>query len=119
MIDILWEFHQQGRLTDAALRADDAAAASRDLRADVRRLERMVEGLNLANMAMWALLSERLGVSGDQLLHKIREIDASDGSLDGRYRPAAAAPTVCVQCRRPASKGRPKCIYCGALVSGV
>lgn len=119
MFDILWEMHQQGRLNDAVDRSEDASATARNLQADVRRLERMVEGLNLANMAMWSMLKEKFNVTDEQLLRRIHEIDASDGKLDGRHRPVKSAPSACVHCSRPVSKGRPTCIYCGKSVLGL
>ena len=59
---------------------------------------------------MWELLSERLGVTDEELIARIREIDFRDGKLDGRVTKGLAE---CPQCNRPNATDRSRCLYCG------
>lgn len=71
------------------------------------RMDRLV----LVCMAMWSLLKEKTGVTEEELLKRVQEIDLSDGRLDGKVR---HSPATCKSCARPMSPRHLKCIYCGA-----
>lgn len=68
----------------------------------------------LTTMAMFALMSERLGISEADLEAKIREIDLADGKLDGKVR---VETNECPSCSRPVSKRHKKCMYCGSDIN--
>jgi hypothetical protein len=65
--------------------------------------------LALVCRAVWELCSAQLGLTEDQLLEKIAEIDLRDGRADGVDK----APLTCSQCQRPVSGRHAKCMYCG------
>jgi hypothetical protein len=99
--------HQASR--DAA-RAE--GAAGRSLGA-VHTLEARLERLALITEALWTLLRERVGMTDEQLLERIREVDLSDGVLDGKVR---RGTSECPACQRVLSKRHSHCLYCGAEV---
>jgi len=72
------------------------------------RLERMV----LVSEAMWALLTERTGVTVEQLEAKVHELDMASGRPDGRR---ARSPLMhCSKCDAALDRTRTNCAFCGA-----
>jgi hypothetical protein len=93
------------RSEEALNRARDATEETRDLRAQIERLQMICEG-------MWSILKERVGATEQQLLDLIEEIDLRDGKLDGR---SSKAPVKCARCQRVVSVRTNACLYCGAM----
>jgi len=62
--------------------------------------------------AIWSLLEEQ-GMTTEQLVAKIEELDHMDGNPDGRMR---RGPVDCPQCDSKVAPGLKKCQYCGAEV---
>ncbi len=56
---------------------------------DVDRLEMQVEKLRLVSRALCEILIESTGITEEQLLSRIDEIDMRDGSRDGQMRATA------------------------------
>lgn len=75
-------------------------------------LEKRLDHLVLANMAMWSLLSQRAGVTEAELRAEMERIDLLDGVQDGRVTPT---PTLCSACGRTISARSSRCLYCGAV----
>jgi hypothetical protein len=97
----------------AAQEAADARRSARTARRSVQELERRLERTLLACEAMWSILRDKLGVTDEDLLNRINEIDLSDGQLDGKVRkPAVACPT----CRRTIARHQSRCMYCGQQI---
>jgi hypothetical protein len=109
MFDI-YDLFQDGRIAQASGEAANARSAARRADSAEQRLESEVETLKLACAAMWSLLSERCGVTGDDLADRMQQIDLRDGRLDGRITPEVAR---CDKCRRPMSARHNHCMYCG------
>lgn len=63
---------------------------------------------------MWALLEEG-GVTTDQLMAKLEELDGRDGVADGKAR---RQPVDCPGCDSKIPAGLTKCQYCGTEVPG-
>lgn len=79
--------------------------------ARVSALEARFEKLLMVCQAQWALLEETSALSEDELLDKLREIDLSDGLLDGKVR----VPVIeCGSCGRKVGQRHERCLYCGA-----
>jgi hypothetical protein len=78
---------------------------------EIELLTYQVERLALACEAMWLLLSERLGVTGEQLAQRVHDLDAGDGTIDGRHTQLARH---CPRCDAAVSADSPKCQFCGA-----
>ena len=118
---MLFDFFQDVRLwqtqSDAAnakFAADSAEATARELRGHVDRLQRQVDQLRLALMAISEIAQTLFGVTDEQVLEKMTEIDLRDGQLDGRLTSPAAN---CPECRHANSPRREVCLYCGAAMS--
>ena len=79
----------------------------------VRSLEASVDHLALACQAMWELLRGQVGVTEEQLLAKMKEVDLRDGALDGRIRPVLIK---CPACGKPSNSKNSSCMYCGAVI---
>ena len=79
----------------------------------MRSLERDHERLKLITMALWDILTDRLGVSEEELRRRILEVDRLDGREDGRLR-LREPPRNCEECGRPMLNSASACPYCGA-----
>lgn len=63
--------------------------------------------------AMWTILRDKLGVTDEELVTRVNDIDLSDGKLDGKVRKTAVS---CPKCGRTIARRFQKCIYCGQPV---
>lgn len=93
--------------------AAEAKEVARRAGSDTLALQREVDRLSMAVEALWSILKEKTGVTDDELRDRIREIDLSDGVLDGKVR---RPPRDCTACGRTIASRHVKCIYCGAEV---
>ena len=91
--------HAAAAMSEAA----DASKGARAARTDTRQLADQLERALLACEGMWTLVRDKLGLSDDELVARINEIDLSDGRLDGKVRKTAVA---CPKCSRTIS---PQC----------
>lgn len=82
----------------------------------INSLERDHERLKLITMALWDILTERLGVSEAELRQRILEMDRLDGREDGRLK-LREPPRNCRDCGRPMLRSASACPYCGAQSS--
>ena len=62
-------------------------------------------------MAMWSIISEKTGVTEEQLIERVKQIDLMDGAADGKLKRQIAK---CSACGRVMSPRHTKCLYCGA-----
>ncbi|HLP82715.1 MAG TPA: hypothetical protein VK157_00050 [Phycisphaerales bacterium] len=110
MLGFLWDLHQQNRIDEAHQRANSMQGALRERSSEVERLQQRVDALVLANLAMWTLMRDKLGVTDVELERRVQDIDLSDGQLDGKVR---VGPWTCTACQRPNAPKHVKCLYCG------
>jgi hypothetical protein len=75
----------------------------------VTALDERVDRLLMVIEAMWSLLKEN-GYTDEQLAARIKDLDESDGSADGRRQ---AAPITCRSCESKVPAGLPRCQICG------
>jgi hypothetical protein len=110
----LWDLHQELsiRAVRGAQAGDRTATEGRfaDVQHQVWRNEDRIERLLLLTDAMWELLTERLGVTEEELATKVTEIDGRSGPVDGR-RPRAARR--CGACDAAVPHDRATCLFCG------
>lgn len=107
----IWDLMQFSGIREAQRAADGARDKADGAVSSNISLEARFERLALVCQAMWELLRETTNVSEEQLLAKMREVDLSDGTLDGRR---SLTVNKCSSCHRVMSPRHTKCIYCGA-----
>jgi len=73
-----------GATADASAARVDARSAKLDVREVSDQLERTV----MVCEAMWTILRDKLGVTDEELIARVNEIDLTDGKLDGKVRKA-------------------------------
>ena len=97
----------------AASLARDAAVADGTRHTNrIEDLEERIDQLALILRGMWALLEDG-GVTAEQLMAKIEELDMADGVADGKVR---REPVDCPSCDSKVPGGMARCQYCGADV---
>jgi hypothetical protein len=69
-----------------------------------------VDRLVLIVIALFTLMKEKYGVTDEELLQKIQEVDLLDGRPDGKVHGITAK---CPQCGRFMSARHGRCLYCG------
>jgi hypothetical protein len=99
--------------TRAASLARSAAVADGTRHTNrIEDLNERVDKLLMILRAMWALMEEQ-GMTAEQLMAKIEEIDGADGEVDGQVRPEMA---VCPNCDSKVAPGLRACQLCGTEV---
>jgi len=101
--------HLHGGIVDSAKRGGEV----RRTQTDMYELEARLDRAELVCEALWTLMRDKLGVTDEQLISRINDIDLSDGKLDGKVRKAAVA---CPKCHRQVGARFAKCMYCGQPV---
>jgi hypothetical protein len=117
MLEYILGYHAGSRTaTRAASLARSAAVA--DGTAHTNRIEDLnerIDEISLILRGIWALLEEG-GVTSEQLIAKLEELDMADGVADGKVR---KGPVQCSSCDSRVAPGLAKCQFCGAeIVSG-
>ena len=97
---------------NSALRAASIPSISGVSTNDVEDLSERVDRLVLLCAAMWSILEDG-GATEDQLIARVREIDAADNVIDGQI---TARPTPCRNCETLVAPGLVACQYCGEPV---
>ena len=75
-----------------------------------REFEERIDKFVLVTMAMWSLLQEKTGVTEDDLIKRVQEIDLQDGTEDGKITKSLAK---CAGCGRTLNARHIHCLYCG------
>jgi hypothetical protein len=93
--------------------ARDEARAARSTADDARdRMDRCALFLT----ALWSLAKDKLGVTDEELMKRMHDLDLSDGRLDGKIHESAKE---CPQCHRLMAPRHARCIYCGHVREGM
>jgi hypothetical protein len=104
-----------GQKSAARAYALSRTAATTDGTTPTRRIEELDERIDKLAMivrAMWALL-EGQGLTADQLIAKLEEIDLLDGVVDDQIRPRVVD---CPSCHSKVAVGLKACQFCSAQV---
>lgn len=80
------------------------------MQAKAEALSRWAEQSLILCEAIWTLTRDKLGLTDEDLIARVNEIDAADGKLDGRVR---HEPQPCPKCNRTSPARFDKCMYCG------
>lgn len=111
----LWDIYQHKQIREAQAQADSARSQVDRMADELRRLEARSDRLALVCQALWELLRERAGLSENDLIQRMQQIDLRDGTADGRMTPV---PVECPSCHRRSNSRRDECVYCGARLPG-
>jgi hypothetical protein len=103
---------QHGR--QSARLAASAAAGMGPSLDDLLEVHERIDRLVLVLGAMWSLLEEG-GYTPEQLQTRIEEMDAADGTVDGKR---TAQIVQCRNCGAKVAAGLPACQFCGTDVPG-
>ncbi len=109
MEDQLIDFVLHRKIRHATADASQARRDARDARTSLQDLEERVGRLTLACTAMWDLLRSRFGLTDQDLLDFIQEVDLRDGQPDGKHNPRGRQ---CPGCNRVNNLRRRSCMYC-------
>lgn len=94
----------------SATSARRSATKADEVRRELRILTDRFDKLVLINMAMWSLMQERTGLSEDDLIQRVQDIDLRDGVPDGKI---TRGVRKCSNCGRAVSQRHNKCLFCG------
>lgn len=100
---------------DSMASSQASRAASRADRAErtVKMLEENLAKTLLICEALWELLSQRTGLTVQELHDKLYEIDMRDGTLDGKNQ---RKPVACPGCGRIVGPRHSVCLYCQQVI---
>jgi len=110
MLGIFWELRQQHLIRNASAEAGLAAARSARTSLRLEDLADKLDRLTLICMGMWTLIQEKTGLTEEQLIERVQELDLMDGADDDKLTPPVQS---CPRCRRPMSLEHKRCLYCG------
>ncbi len=106
----------QHTATRAANLARDAAVSDGTMHSNrIEDLRERVDAMAMIMRAMWSLMEEQ-GLTREQLIAKLDELDRLDGTVDGQMR---RGPVDCPSCDSKVAPGLTKCQYCGADIGAV
>ncbi len=78
-----------------------------------RVLKNNLERSLMISHALWEIVCFQCGLTDEDILRKISEIDLRDGVLDGKNQ---GTPTTCTGCGQRVSTRNPACPYCGHVI---
>ena len=110
---MLWEIYQQSQIRDAEATASQAQSKAENISYSLAELEQKIESLALTCQALWEIARDQSGLTDEQLMAKVAEIDTRDGAADGKMN---SGVQPCTKCGRVLSKRHMKCLYCGEQV---
>ena len=112
-MNFLWDIAQEGRIRSAEKRAQRAEEKTVDLAGGAGSVQRRLDVMTLANQALFEILRDRLGISEEEVIYRMAEIDGRDGRKDGKI---GATVVSCRRCGKKVSTARQRCMYCRELV---
>ena len=111
MFHLMYAARAGAAASQAKEAADRSSRKTTETVSSVRDLEDRLDRLTLACMAMWSLLREKTGLTEEDLMERVNQIDLADGKEDGRLK---LGVLKCAQCGRVMSQRHTRCLYCGA-----
>jgi len=106
-------YHETRASMDAQREAASAKNAASRAAQQIKLLEENLAKSLLICEALWELLAERTGLTENDLLEKLHEVDMRDGVLDGKNQ---RKPTDCPACGRKVSGRHKACLYCDEII---
>ncbi len=113
ILNILWGLRQEIDALENDTRSEVVSGAQVEQNVTSRMiipLDARLSKLSLICRAMWSLMQQNLGVTEEDLLKRITEIDGMDGRIDGRVtKPALQCP----KCKSVVCRQFNRCLFCG------
>ena len=106
-------YHETKASMVAQQDAARASHAAKRTEQQVKLLEANLAKSLMISEALWELLAEKTGLTENDLLEKLHEVDMRDGVLDGNNQRSAAD---CPACGRKVSGRHAACLYCGEII---
>ena len=115
MLELFWDLYQQRQIGElqrnaGGNRAEAELAARETARSELQQLEARLDKLTLVVHAMWTLLREKTDLTDADVLKRVTELDAEDGTVDGRV---TKPPVRCAKCGAMISRKFNRCLFCG------
>lgn len=110
MEDFIFNWMIRREVKQARSTASAAGRDARRSRESLDVLEERVGRMTLLCAALTQLMKNRLGVTDDELMAVLDEIDGRDGNADGKLEPSSVD---CPGCGRANGWRRARCLYCG------
>jgi hypothetical protein len=103
---LFWRLYQQSRIAQAEDKAWEAHHDVVEQGVAVKDLERQVERLTTAVIALAEILRDRHGISDEEIEAKMREVE---------HRGVTLLPKAkrCTECGRVSSPNHKDCMFCG------
>ena len=118
-LPLFWLFNSMPRWDEEVNDADQivkqAPPRDRQMEAQIKELSAAIDKLILITRAMWEITAKEKGLTDEDLINKVNEIDLRDGKLDGKMQTAIRQ---CPSCGRNLFIGHRKRLYCGAEDTG-
>lgn len=111
MVDLFWELRQHARIGQVSTSAARAESRATEAMTRLVSAERRAEKALMICEALWCIVRAKLDLSDDELAQMVKQVDESDGKLDGKVRRPAKK---CPSCTRTSPARVSQCIYCGA-----
>ena len=113
ILNILWGLRQEIDALENDTRSEVVSGAQVEQNVTSRMvipLDARLSKLALICRAMWSLMQQHMGVTEEDLLKRITEIDGMDGRIDGRVtKPALQCP----KCKSVVCRQFNRCLFCG------
>lgn len=109
-MSMFWSVVRGGSLA-ASMEARAAQRSAGEAQAGLAEVEAHCDRAMLICEALFTILRDKLGVTEEELIQRVNDIDLSDGQLDGKAKKSSAV--TCPKCDRTISKRFPRCMYCG------
>jgi hypothetical protein len=105
----VWQvLHGGSEESDAGSRTRVVERPARDDR-DYEALQERTDRLVLVAHAMWTLMAEKMGITDADLVKRMTDLDAADGTVDGRV----TALLVRCECGAMVCRKLNRCLFCG------
>lgn len=105
MLDLIWDVWQWQRIREVEEKQRDAGGRVTDVQERLRGLDETVGRLMTTTAAMWSLVKEKTGATDEELLARVKKLEAEQA--EGRVA------VKCGKCGRTVPSGKKRCMYCG------
>lgn len=107
MVHFFHEDFQNRRISEAEIKASQAASNAADTREKIQSLEKRIDRLVLLNRVLWSVLQEQTGMTEADLVERL------EGLTEVVTEARKATARTCPRCQRTMHPKQSRCLYCG------